>query len=190
MAISDLIGLQGIGDTSPTLKLPEILFGRNVVLLNDVTTILGLPVSVPVPLVGFHYKPLSQIELLKYQYSKFPYLNRQTLTNGYVRETVRFSVECYSVISKERTFIINYGLNEALYKVLEQYTQQGGTFTILTPYATLSNCVLIAFSGISTGARDVGGQGFKFDFEQINIAQKGIGGPSDWLNSIAQGVAL
>ena len=177
MALTD--GL--IGTTSPAVsvngyEILDAIYSKTCVILEDVFDIFkgvqgfsGLSnVGIGVPLIGFEYKPEGNIELLKYTWSQYPYLNKAKLTFAAVKEVTGFSVSVISPITTGGSVVVNLALRLALVTFLEKYCNRGGKFTIVTLWGTKKHCVLTDLTGISQD--DVmDGVLFKMTFTQPNF---------------------
>lgn len=190
-AIGDLINTKGLSADSVSNKILDFVYGKNCILLRDVGLIFGIGTGIPMPLIGFEYEMPERIHLLSFSYSEYPYTNRTALINAYFRNNTRFSLRANKPITRANTFPVNYAINEALYSVLEKYAQNGGIFTVLTPWGALSNCLLKDFYGIKGGDREMGGQGFLFEFEKTNIPSESIQKTQNsYLSAITAGSAI
>ena len=174
------------GNFIPTLSsdnvtkgLLDMVYRHNALLLDDAISLIGgsfigglaSAPSIPLPLVGFVYETPSTVELLKYSYSEYPYLNKSLIINSYLRENTQFRVVAYRQITASNPVILNIATNEILYKTLETYCNNGGTFTLLTMWGTFNNLVLEGLNGIMPNDEiAVGGCGFEFLFRQIAVS--------------------
>lgn len=190
MAISNVINLSGLDVTSTGKVLIKTVFQRNVILLNDVTSLLGLGVALPLPIIGFEYDVPPRVELLKYSYPKTPFLNREATTNSYIKEPTKLSISATKTITAFNTFLLNFGINQAIVSLMEKYCNLGGTFTIITSWSVITNCVLTGLEGASIGENDVGGQGFIFHFERINVYEDTAGTLNSFMQSLTSGGAV
>lgn len=168
-SLASVLGLEGIQSADPSFAVLDIFFGKSVILLNDVAQILGAGVTIPIPIVGFEYQVPNEIEMFNYRLSEYPALNKQTIINSMTKGTTKFSITAIRPITKFNTAILNYALNEALNKALELYNDNGGTYTIITPWGLIKPCVMSGGFGIKIGDGDLGGQGWRFNFTRLNI---------------------
>lgn len=174
------------GNFIPTLSsdnvtkgLLDMVYRHNALLLDDAISLIGgsfigglaSAPSIPLPLVGFVYETPSTVELLKYSYSEYPYLNKSLIINSYLRENTQFRVVAYRQITSSNPVILNIATNEILYKTLETYCNNGGTFTLLTMWGTFNNLVLEGLNGIMPNDDNaVGGCGFEFLFRKVAVS--------------------
>ena len=97
--ISGVIGQpMKIGARVGSFEFIKTLFQDFPLLLNDVPRIfykqIGI-ISVPLPLVGLTYAPPREVELLKFSYSEYPYMDKSVVVNSYKQEPTKFSVIAY-----------------------------------------------------------------------------------------------
>ncbi|MDA0065068.1 hypothetical protein OFS07_02060 [Brachyspira hyodysenteriae] len=67
------------------------------------------------------------------EYSEYPYLNKQLLIDGAVRQNADFSVILHNLITNLNPWTVQMIKNQIFVDALEYYVQKGGTFNILTP---------------------------------------------------------
>lgn len=159
------LGMRGIDETFGT-KLASSAVGQIASKLDK---------SVPLPLLGFVYDNPSSMEILKYSYSEYPYLNKSLIVNSYLKENTRFTVKAYKAITPLNTIALNTVTNEQIYSQLKSYCDYGGTFKLLTLWGTFNNLVLEGLNGIYPENNQVGGTGFEFNFLKPNIDNSGKG---------------
>lgn len=195
MAMTD--GL--IGKAQPTVSingysLLDATYSDNAVILENALEIFSgakspLP-SIGFPLIGFQYKPESGIELLKYRWSQYPYLNKANLTFAAVKEATDFSVSVISPITNGTNVILSIALRTALVALLTEYCNRGGMFTVLTLWGTKQHCLLTDLAGIGQdGVMD--GVLFKMTFTQPNFDLTGADeSMSDFMKRASNGAAV
>lgn len=187
MSLSSVVNLAGVDVTSKGKILIETIFQQNAIFLNDVVKIMGVGLSVPLPLIGFHYDPIQRIELLKFSYPKSPFLNREAMANTSIKQPTTFSIMANKPITRINSFLLNFGTNQAILKVLNDYIKGGGTFTIVTPWEVITNCLCKGVDGVQLDKNDVGGQGFVFHFERANVYSDTAGTLNSFMNSLTSG---
>lgn len=185
-------------------KALDLTYRHSVILLSDAISMglqaagveLGSTASAildavaTIPLLGFVYETPSRIDLLKYRYSDYPYLNKSLIVNSYIREHTRFSVRAHRLITKTNPIPINIAANEGYYLMLKEYCDRGGTFTLTTMWGIFSGCVLEDFVGIPPESENgIGGTSFEFRFMKLDFegggALKAVGNA---LKSLSSGI--
>lgn len=211
VSTSQITSLQGkphttSGLTPDAFLTLDYLFQKNALILNDTLTILkgspfsvlGVDVNLPLPLLGFEYMSPDEVELLKYSYSEYPYVNKTMITNAYIKENTRLSIIGLrpitygggSVNSVSTSVVGNYLTNELILSTLQAYCDRGGTFTILTMWGQLNNLVLERLSGIrlESGPNQFQGQAYRFEFKRINFPKAKHQGLKNALSKMTLGI--
>lgn len=172
------------------LTFIKTLFQDFPLLLNDVPRIfykqIGI-VSVPLPLIGLTYAPPNEVELLKFSYSEYPYIDKTVVVNSYRQEPTKFSVVAYRPLSVTPTsdqqghinsfpqsgnnVIVNFIANELTYNVLQFYGRAGGTFSLVTQWGIVSNLLLEELNGVNIETKTMGGEAFLFKFKRALFAK-------------------
>ena len=195
MALTD--GL--LGSAQPTnnitgFSLLDSIYSENAVILENATSIFSgkesvLP-EVGLPLIGFRYKPEGNLELLKYRWSQYPYLNKANLTFAAVKDTTDFSVSVISPITGDTPVAASIGMRAGLVTLLDKYCSRGGMFTVITLWGTKRHCVLTDLSGIAEGDT-MDGVLFKMSFNQPNFDMTGADeSMSDFMKRATNGGAV
>lgn len=189
--LGDLVNLDGFSIDGIANGILDFTFGSNAIWLRDAGEILGAGVNFPVPLVGFEYELPDIVPLLNFSYSEYPYINRTALINAYMKNNTRLTLYAHRPITPNNKFIINYALNEALYKILDEYISRSGRFTILTPWSALGNFLCEKWDGVLRNKSDVGGQTFKFEFVRVNMPSDAVEKlQNSYLDTITSGGAM
>lgn len=186
-SLASVLGLNGIQAQEPSLVVLDMVLGRSAIILNDVGTILGTGADIPIPLVGLQYQIPERVELLKYKASKYPALNRQVVSNTLIKEERRFSIVGIRGYTRFNNAITGFALNEATRKILEEYADNGGTFTIVTMWGVIKNCIMERLDGVKIHDKDIGGQGFEFGFCAINVQTELTEDQNQFLKSLTSG---
>ncbi|GAA7170910.1 hypothetical protein HpBGD53_03340 [Helicobacter pylori] len=187
--ISGVIGQpMKIGARVGSFEFIKTLFQDFPLLLNDVPRIfykqIGI-VSVPLPLVGLTYAPPKEVELLKFSYSEYPYMDKSVVVNSYKQEPTKFSIIAYrplsvlpvdvkkgdSAIQSSNNVIVNFVANEVAYNILQLYARFGGTFSLVTQWGIVTNLVLESLKGVSIESKTMGGEAFLFEFKRVLFAK-------------------
>lgn len=164
-----------LGNSAPILEATsevsrfalDAVYAKNAILLADLTRLFGLGASIPLPIVGFTYENPSEMELLKYEYSEYPYLNKTLITNSYTKQNTKLTIRSWRAITSVNGIVTNLALNEALFYGIEAYCDRGGTFTIMTMWGTYKNFVLENLAIIPQEGNQVAGIGFEWRFKRI-----------------------
>ena len=170
MALMEILGNPQDTVNATGYQILDSLYSDGAVILENAVEILTgkkAPIDAGLPLVGFSYKPES-LELLKYSWSQYPYLNKQKLTFAAVKEATTFSVAVISPIAAGGNEVIPSLIKrELLLTLLEKYCDAGGMFTVLTLWGTRKHCVLSGLDGVAGEGMD--GTLFKMSFSKPNF---------------------
>ena len=192
MPFTEILGKPQDTVNANGFQLLDSLYSSGAVILENATEILTgkkAPIDAGLPLIGFSYKPESGLELLKYQWSQYPYLNKQRLTFSAVKQATDFSVSVVSPIAAGGNEVIPALVKrELLIKLLEKYCDAGGMFTVLTLWGTRTHCVLTGIDGVSGDGMD--GTLFKMSFNKPNFDLTGADASmSDFMKKATNGGA-
>lgn len=155
-------------------KILDIVFTKSAVLINDQDLLTGfsLGFSLPIPLLGFTYKIPDRLPLLKFKYSEYPFLTKNIISNCYMQEQTKFSIQAYNFLTTGIGVFTNIGFNMLLRNLLEKYILRGGTFMVMTPWGHITPCLCEGIEGVTLHDKDIGGQSLIFSFTTAKIAKK------------------
>jgi hypothetical protein len=95
-----------------------------------------------------HFKPLAGSSLAEWQVAEYPFVNLQMAANAQIQMPLKVSMLQVSPAQTGGGYLFKQAIFTAMKIALENHIQLGGTFTVLTPAYTYTNCLL-------TGLRDV-----------------------------------
>lgn len=166
----------------------DLVFRDSALILNDVGTILG-GTPLPVPLIGFSYEAPSAYTLLRYEYSEYPYLNRQSIVSGYVKNNTELTIRSYRALTTGFGLLQAIAINKALLYAVEKYCDNGGRFSLINTYDGLANNLLLQELKIipsDTGRIDM--LGLEWTFKKVLFAADSVVGTlADKLAEVASG---
>jgi len=120
-----------------------------------------------------HYKPLPGSTLADWQVAEYPFFNLQMAANAVVQMPLKVSMLMVCPAQNDGGYLIKQAILTALQTEIQTHISQGGTFTVITPAYTYTNCLL-------TGIRDVSSAGdkqvqlmYQWDFVQPLITVSG-----------------
>lgn len=173
-----------------TSKTYEKLLNNNALWLQNVASVafkVNWRIDIPLPILGFIYQPISDLEILSYEYSKSPYLNKSQIATSYIKNNTNISVQADKAITNINKMPINIIYNAGLIPLLEYYANQGGLFALATPYGVFRNLALKRLVGTSSD-NAIYGSGLLFEFEKLNIASSGESKIKESLDKTQEGV--
>lgn len=171
-----------LGPASPTVegKVGEALmlaldtiYSKSAIVLTDIAEITGITSSVGslltshLPLIGFTYEHPSEMELLKYEYSEYPFLNKTLISNSYLKQNTKLTLRSYRGITANNGIVTNIALNQLIFEGVEYYCDRGGTFRIMTMWGTFEGFVLETLRIIPPESTQAGGIGFEWEFKRL-----------------------
>ena len=178
MLIQTLLGsASSINNTGFNFQSIAAKYNKFAVILPDTVNILSGYVTqkdLPLPLVGFEVKYNGDVPFLVNEYSEYPYLNKQLLVDGAVRQNADFSVILHNLITSTNPWTVQMITNQIFVDALEYYVQKGGTFNILTPWGDIKYAVLVGLYGIENEAGQTG-VSFRLDLKTLTPVYKSEG---------------
>lgn len=171
MLIQSLLGSVSSLNKNTAFSFQSITakYNKFAVILPDTVSIMNgyvSPIDLPLPLVGFEVSYNGDIPFLVNEYSEYPYLNKQLLIEGAVRQNADFSVILHNIITSANPWTVQNIKNQIFVDALEYYVQQGGTFNILTPWGDIKYSVLVGLYGIENEAAQKG-ISFRLDLKTL-----------------------
>ena len=178
MLIQTLLGsASSINNAGFNFQSIAAKYNNFAVILPDTVNILSGYVTqndLPLPLVGFEVKYNGDVPFLVNEYSEYPYLNKQLLIDGAVRQNADFSVILHNLITSTNPWTVQMITNQIFVDALEYYVQKGGTFNILTPWGDIKYAVLVGLYGIENEAGQTG-VSFRLDLKTLTPVYKSEG---------------
>lgn len=165
--------------TRPGANKGDILQGVLDLVFTDCALIMehsGLLISekltsfIPLPLLGFSFQTPEELSILKYKYAEYPYLNKASVVNSFLKEVCPITVTGLRPIMRENPIVLNYLQNNLQIPFyIERYCDRGGTWALNTMWGYFSGLVLTGLEGVKVEGTENGGIGFKFSFEKIQF---------------------
>lgn len=154
------------------MQNPEILLTKASVsgtsagvgfMYNTLSSLPGLP------LVGFTFLPPQNIEILKYTYSEYPYINKAVIANNMMKEPTQITLQGLRPITTGNNIMTNFAANWVGIKYyIEKYADFGGLWTIFTQWGVRTNYLLTDLKGTMPVGNQAG-VGFEFTFKRYNF---------------------
>lgn len=121
------------------------------------------------PLLGFQFQQPKKLELLKYSYSEYPFLNRNVVANAMQKELTTVTLQGLRPVIAGNPVLVNYVVNTlGLNLYIEKYCDFGGLWNINTMWGLRRNYVLESLNG-TLPVGEVGGVGWEFTFKRLNF---------------------
>lgn len=142
-------------------------YNRQAIVLMDIVSLTSKKnIPIPMPLVGFEYNYESDVPFIVNEYSEYPYLNKQLLVEGAIKQNPTFSLNIHNLITEFNPYTVKEMVNKVLVDGLQAYVNAGGTFAILTPWSDIDLCVLTGLYGIRNEA-DQCGITYRAEFKKL-----------------------
>jgi len=120
-----------------------------------------------------HFKPLSGSTLAEWQVAEYPFVNLQMAANAQIQMPLKLSMLQVSPAQTGGGYLFKQAIFTALKIALENHIQLGGTFTILTPAYTYTNCLLTSLRDVTSPSDKQVQTMFQWDFVQPLITESG-----------------
>jgi len=112
------------------------------------------------------FKPLPGSTLIKNEVSMYPFYTQQIAANAQIQSPLNVSMIMYCPMSDVTPYTAKLSTMLALQQVLQNHTNAGGTYTVLTPSGIYQNCLLTALTDVSTGETSQTQFAYQWDFIQ------------------------
>lgn len=148
-------------------------YNKRMLLLNDTVSVatnsFGISISnnwdVPLPLIGFVFNYNGDIPFIKNEHSQYPYLDKQLLVEGAIRQPADFSITLHKLITKLSPFNAITFENQLFVNAIDFYDKKGGTFACITPWGHIDYCVLTGLYGIEADTEN--GLSYRMDLKKL-----------------------
>ena len=120
-----------------------------------------------------HFKPLAGSSLAEWQVAEYPFVNLQMAANAQIQMPLKLSMLQVSPAQTGGGYLFKQAIFTALKIALENHIQLGGTFTILTPAYTYTNCLLTSLRDVTSPSDKQVQTMFQWDFVQPLITESG-----------------
>ena len=120
-----------------------------------------------------HFKPLAGSSLAEWQIAEYPFVNLQMAANAQIQMPLKLSMLQVSPAQTGGGYLFKQAIFTALKIALENHIQLGGTFTILTPAYTYTNCLLTSLRDVTSPSDKQVQTRFQWDFVQPLITESG-----------------
>jgi hypothetical protein len=156
-----------------------------IILQNGIATAVGgyLPIIAVTEILDIpgwtggqffaQYRPLPGGTLEEWQVAEYPFASFQTAANAVVQQPLRVSMQMICPAQNAGGYILKQAILSALKYVLDQHILSGGSFTVVTPAFTYTNCLLTSIRDISSPSEKQVQYMFQWDFVQPLITASG-----------------
>lgn len=195
-SVSSVIGIGGVlpnfaklatGD--PGGALLDLVFKDSCLWMQNSTLLHGfVSLDIPLPVVGFQFQTPDNLELLKYEYTTYPALNKSFVANTFQKKTTTLTITGLRPITRFNPVGLNYLLNwQGVSNYIEKYADRGGLWSLNTMWGLITNLVLTELKGVNMNETQMGGVGFEFSFEKLQFSS--ISSSLDKVSNIAKALS-
>lgn len=113
-----------------------------------------------------NYQPLPGSTLIQQDVARYPFANSAVAANSTIRLPTRISLLMICPVQNKFGWFEKLAVITALKAAFEQHNAMGGTYTIATPSAIYTNCLLLNMSDASVGMTKQVQNSYQLDFEK------------------------
>lgn len=117
------------------------------------------------------YRPLPGSTLEAWQAAEYPFANLKVAANAVVQQPLNISMLMVCPSQTDGGYILKQAIMTALKTALDTHILAGGTFTVITPAYTYTNCLMTNFRDISPPSDKQVQLMYQMDFVQPLIQQ-------------------
>ena len=138
-----------------------------------------------------HFTPVPGATLINNQIGKYPFANQAVAGNAIIAQPLNVSLLMTCPVNDGTSYASKLMTMETLKATLDKHNQAGGTYTVLTPSHTYTDCVLIDLKDVTGGSTKQAQAQWQWDFEQPLIAQSdAVQALNNMMAKLKQGLAL
>lgn len=171
--LDNIVSSAGYSTTAFNFQTLTETYNKRMLLLNDTVSVsantFGVSVSsyfdVPLPLLGFVFNYSGDIPFINNEYSEYPYLDKQLLVEGAIRQPADFSITLHKLITSLSPFNAITFENQLFVNAIDFYVKKGGTFAVITPWGSIDYCVLVGLFGIESDTEN--GLSYRMDLKKL-----------------------
>lgn len=120
-----------------------------------------------------HFKPLPGSTLADWQVAEYPFANMTVAANAVVQNPLRISMLMVCPAQTDGGYILKQAQLTLLQTVIQNHIQAAGTFTVITPAYTYTNCLLTSLRDITNPSDKQVQYMYQWDFVQPLITTSG-----------------
>lgn len=120
-----------------------------------------------------HFKPLPGGTLADWQVAEYPFANMTVAANAVVQNPLKISMLMVCPAQTQGGYILKQAQLTLLQTVIQNHIQAAGTFTVITPAYTYTNCLLTSLRDITNPSDKQVQYMFQWDFVQPLITTSG-----------------
>lgn len=186
--LSPIILTNGIATFMPGGMLPIILITE---ALSFVEGILSGGEDLDLDDFFANFQPLPGSSLVSQTFGKYPFANQVVAANSVIRLPLRISLRMICPARGPGGYANKLATLTALQASLRLHNASGGTYTIATPSAFYTNCLMLDMTDASQGASAQAQNAWQLDFEQpLLTLQDALQAQGNLLSRISAGLPI
>jgi hypothetical protein len=120
-----------------------------------------------------HFKPLPGSTLADWQVAEYPFANMTIAANAVVQNPLKISMLMVCPAQTDGGYILKQAQLTLLQTVIQNHIQAAGTFTVITPAYTYTNCLLTSLRDVTNPSDKQVQFMYQWDFVQPLITSSG-----------------
>jgi len=157
---------------SPILLTDGILGSLFPVPITAITEALDVP-GIYNKEVFAHFKPLPGSTLADWGIAEYPFANMTVAANAVVQNPLKISMLMVCPAQTDGGYILKQAQLTLLQTVIQNHIQAAGTFTVITPAYTYTNCLLTSLRDVTNPSDKQVQFMYQWDFVQPLITTSG-----------------
>ena len=142
-----------------------------------------------VPPLFCSFRPLPGGQLISNEVATFPFWMGIDASNAQIPQPLAISMLMYCPANSSTPYSIKLAVMLALQATLQNHTNLGGSYTVLTPSAIYQNCLLRGITDVSSNETEQAQFAYQWDFVQPLLAFPAGGGVmNNLMTAVTNGV--
>jgi hypothetical protein len=118
-----------------------------------------------------HWKPLAGSTLSEWDVAQYPFVNIQMAANAQIQMPLKVSMLMTAPAQNNGGMLFKQAIFKAMQLAIEKHIQLGGTFVVLTPAYTYTNCLLTNLRDVTSPSDKQVQTTWQWDFVQPLITE-------------------
>lgn len=136
-----------------------------------------------------HFKPLPGSTLIDYQVAEYPLANLTVAANAVIQEPLKISMLMVCPAQNHGGYILKQAQISMIQTLIQKHIQAAGTFTVITPAFTYTNCLLVAIRDVTPPSDKQVQFMYQWDFVQPLVSSSPLASLGTLMSDVASGVA-
>lgn len=186
MQLSPILLTGGSAQLIPGAMLPIIALTE---ALNFVGGLLSGADALSLDNCFANFEPMPGSTLISNQYGTYPFANQSVAANAVIQQPTHVSMKMTCPARGNGGFASKLATMTALQAALKAHTNQGGTYTVVTPAAIYTDCLLLDLKDVGAGQPSQPQSIYQWDFfAPLLTEEQAIVAMNSMMSKIAGGV--